>query len=73
MFGIRGVLVDVDHIIVPLQKGLPITFENIVFYGTRILHFPILLADSLVVLVLGACLGGLLFDAITVEMGCYKE
>jgi hypothetical protein len=73
LFGFRGVLVDLDHIIRPLQMGLPITLENVATYGTRIFHFPLLLADSIIVCFLGACLGGLLFDTIAERAGCYKE
>ena len=73
MFGLFGVLYDLDHLVVPLQKGIPITLDSVATFGTRILHFPILLVCGIVVCFLGACLGGLLFDAITVEMGCYKE
>jgi hypothetical protein len=73
MFGLFGVLVDLDHIVRVIQLGLPVNLENILSYGSRIFHFPILLVCGLTVCFLGACLGGLLFDAIANAMGCYKE
>ena len=73
MFGLFGFLYDLDHIVRVVQIGLPVNFENILSYGSRIFHFPILLGCGIVVCLLGACLGGLLFDAIAEAMGCYKE
>jgi len=71
VFGLFGILYDLDHLLVLIQKSIPITLDNVISYGTRVLHFPVLLGYGLVVCFLGACLCGLLFDAIAVE--CYKE
>lgn len=73
LFGLFGVFIDLDHLWMVAQKGLPFTLNNIITYGTRIFHFPILLGCGIVVCFLGACVCGLLFDKITVNMGCYKE
>ena len=60
LFGVYGVLVDVDHAIFLVAKGIPVTLENLSWYSSRFLHGPILLADWLIVIVLGALLFGLL-------------
>jgi hypothetical protein len=51
--GALGVLVDVDHAYVLLQKALPITASNLIYNAGRPWHLPLLL-------VLGAlcCLAG---------------
>ena len=73
LFGLAGVLVDVDSLWGVIQTRVPITLGSILAYGTRVFHFPILLVCGATASLLGACLGGLLFDAIAVELGCYKE
>ena len=73
VFGLFGICVDVDSLWGVIQARVPITLDSILTHGTRIFHFPILLVCGLTVLFLGSCLAGLLFDAITVELGCYKE
>jgi hypothetical protein len=48
--GIASVLLDLDHIVVLVQKGLPITIENLATRAGRPFHIPVLV-------VLGALCG----------------
>lgn len=38
--GLISILLDLDHIIMLLREGLPITFYNLEENGTRLLHLP---------------------------------
>lgn len=44
LFGASGVLLDADHIIALMCKGLPLTWENLARRSGRPLHVPITLA-----------------------------
>jgi hypothetical protein len=50
-FGSIGVLIDLDHIPVLLQKGLPITAENLINHAGRILHIPVFILVGVLCLI----------------------
>ena len=47
IFGAISVLLDLDHIPILFQKGLPITAENLINHSARDLHLPILILVGL--------------------------
>lgn len=42
--GMISALLDLDHLIVLIKEGLPITFTTLEENGSRILHFPLFYA-----------------------------
>ncbi len=42
--GMISALLDLDHLIVLIKEGLPITFYNLEENGSRLLHFPLFYA-----------------------------
>ena len=54
--GISGVLLDLDHVLALWYRGLPITWENLVFNAGRPLHIPAMLVSGLVCVILCALL-----------------
>lgn len=57
--GLCSLALDVDHILVLLYKGLPITIENLCTRSGRPLHWPSVLVLGFVCIIVSALLAGL--------------
>ena len=56
--GIVGVGIDLDHVLVLLVRGIPITWENLARHAGRPLHIPVLVV---------ACAGSIVSGALLVR------
>ena len=54
--GIVSVLLDLDHVLVLLARGIPITWENLARNASRPLHLPALVVSGVVCIISGALL-----------------
>lgn len=54
--GLASLLLDLDHVLVLMAKGLPITFYNLAREAGRPLHWPIFLVSGFVCVLFGAYL-----------------
>lgn len=54
-FGAASVLIDLDHIPLLVEKGLPITAQNLITQAGRPLHLPLVILLGAVCIYLAAC------------------